>query len=444
MGELVGQRKDGALFDVQVGASMVMDATGQPIRMLASFADITERKQTEQLLTVQAEVLTILTSPIPVPETVERIVAALKRATGFDAVGLRFKKGDDYPFLAAVGYSDEFLRAENTLAVQYPDGGLCRNDDGSVNLECTCGLVLGGNTDPASPLFTPGGSAWTNDSLPLLDLPPGEDPRLHPRNRCIHVGFQSIALVPVRAGEEILGLLHLAARRKDRFTAESMLFFEGVGVSIGVALVRKRAEEELARSAGELREQLRDAVKTIGAIVGLRDPYTSAHEQRVTALAAAIAAEMGLGDEAREGLAFAAEVHDIGKIAVPAEILSKPAALTEIEFALIKQHPEAGRELLGAIHFRQPVAEIVAQHQERLDGSGYPRGLKGEEILPEARILAVADVVEAMASHRPYRASLGLDAALAEVRDGAGTRYDAGAVAACERVFARGFVFAEL
>ena len=206
---------------------------------------------------------------------------------------------------------------------------------------------------------------------------------------------------------------------------------------------RKQAEEALARSAAQLRQQLHDTVKAMGAITGLRDPYTAAHELRVTGLAAAIAAELGLDDEAREGLAFAGEVHDIGKIGVPAEILSKPAALTEMEFALIKQHSEAGRELLGAIHFRQPVAEIVAQHHERLDGSGYPRGLKGDEIMLEARILAVADVVEAMASHRPYRPALGLDAALAEVRSGAGTRYDADAVAACERVFERGFVFTE-
>ena len=136
-------------------------------------------------------------------------------------------------------------------------------------------------------------------------------------------------------------------------------------------------------------------------------------------------------------------MHDVGKIGVPAEILSKPAGLSEMEHALIKQHPQAGRELLAAIRFRQPVAEIVGQHQERLDGSGYPAGLKGDEIMLEARILAVADVVEAMASHRPYRASLGLEAALAEVHAGAGRRYDAAAVAACESVFGEGFAFAE-
>ena len=206
---------------------------------------------------------------------------------------------------------------------------------------------------------------------------------------------------------------------------------------------RRQAEEALARSSAQLREQLLDTVKAMGAIISLRDPYTAAHERRVTELATAIALELGLGEEAREGLAFAGEVHDIGKVGVPAEILSKPAALSDLEFSLIKQHPQAGRELLRAIRFRQPVAEIVGQHHERLDGSGYPEGLKGEEILPEARILAVADVVEAMASHRPYRPSLGLEAALAEVHAGAGRRYDAAAVAACERVFAQGFAFSE-
>ncbi|GEM_PF-3080273 len=202
---------------------------------------------------------------------------------------------------------------------------------------------------------------------------------------------------------------------------------------------RKQAEA-LALSAAQLREQLHETVRAMGAIVGLRDPYTAAHERRVTVLAAAIAVELGLDEEAREGLAFAGEVHDIGKIAVPAEILSKPGALNVEEFALIKRHPEVGLELLGAIHFRQPVAEIVGQHHERMDGSGYPEGLKGDEIMLEARIIAVADVVEAMASHRPYRQTLGIDAALAEVRGGAGTRYDAEVVAACERVIAAGFV----
>ena len=442
-GEYRGLRADGSSVAIEVNGELLRDANEQPTGMVFVVRDVTARKRTEQLLSAQAEILTILTAATPVSQTADGIVAALKRATGFDAVGLRLQEGEDYPFAAALGYSAELLQAENSLAARYPDGGLCRDEDGAVSLECTCGLVLGGRTDPADPLFTPEGSAFTNDALSLLGLPPEEDPRLHPRNRCIHAGFRSLALVPIRAAEEIIGLLHLADRRTDRFTAESLRFFEGIGVSIGVALLRRRGQEALARSAHELHEQLHDMVKTMGAIVGLRDPYTAAHERRVTELATAIALELGLDEEAREGLAFAGEVHDIGKVGVPAEILSKPAALSDLEFSLIKQHPQAGRELLRAIRFRQPVAEIVGQHHERLDGSGYPEGLKGEEILPEARILAVADVVEAMASHRPYRPSLGLEAALAEVHAGAGRRYDAAAVAACERVFAQGFAFSE-
>ena len=233
------------------------DADGDVNGILSYLRDVTTRKQTERLLSVPSEILAIIASPAPVPQAAEGIVAALKKATGFDAVGLRLQEGDDYPFVSAVGYSEEFLQAENTLAARYPDGGLCRDADGAVSLECTCGLVVTGKADPENPLFTTGGSAWINDALPLLELPPEDDPRLNPRNRCIHVGFLSIALIPLRAGDEILGLLHLADRRTDRFTPESIRFFEGIGASIGVALLGKRAEEALHESERQLDEAYR-------------------------------------------------------------------------------------------------------------------------------------------------------------------------------------------
>ena len=223
---------------------------GTILATVSSGEDVTARKHTERLLVVPAEILGIVAAPTPVKETVDGIVEALKRATGFDAVGLRLQEAEDYPFVGAVGYSDEFLQAENSLAERYPDGGLCRDADGSISLECTCGLVVTGKTDPSSPLFTAGGSAWTNDSLPFLDVPPEDDPRLNPRNRCIHVGFRSLALVPLRAGDEILGLLHLADRRTDRFTPESVAFFEGLGAGIGLALSRKSAEADLRVAQG--------------------------------------------------------------------------------------------------------------------------------------------------------------------------------------------------
>ena len=152
---------------------------------------------------------------------------------------------------------------------------------------------------------------------------------------------------------------------------------------------------------------------------------------------------IGLGEAPTEGLRLAGLVHDVGKLTVPAEILNKPSLLTPVEFELIKGHSAAGYEILASIDFDYPIADIVVQHHERMDGSGYPAGLGGNDILPEARILAVADVVEAMASHRPYRPALGIEAALAEIRAGAGTRYDSPAVDACERLFASGFAFEE-
>ena len=248
--------KDGSVVWVDISSSLRRDGSGEPLYFMSTMLDVTERKRTERLLSVPSEILEMIAASTTVTETVEGIVAVLKRATGFDAVGLRLQEGEDYPFIGAQGYSNEFLEAENTLAMRDPDGGLCRDAGGAVSLECTCGLVITGRTDPADPLFTPGGSAWTNDSLPILDVPPEKDPRLHPRNRCIHVGFQSIALTPLRAGEEILGLLHLADRRTDRFTPESIAFFEGLGASIGVALLNKRAEAEIRRLNAELAERV--------------------------------------------------------------------------------------------------------------------------------------------------------------------------------------------
>jgi response regulator RpfG family c-di-GMP phosphodiesterase len=203
------------------------------------------------------------------------------------------------------------------------------------------------------------------------------------------------------------------------------------------------SNEELRHRAEQLRRAVEGAVLAMSRMVESRDPYTAGHERRVAELAAAIALEMGMEGERLDALRLAATIHDIGKIAVPAEILAKPGSLSEIEFSLIKAHPATGFETLADIEFGGPVAELVLQHHERLDGTGYPRGLQGDEILPEARILAVADVVEAMSSHRPYRAALGMEAALAEVREHAGVKYDADVVAACQRlVEERGFQFA--
>jgi PAS domain S-box-containing protein/putative nucleotidyltransferase with HDIG domain len=199
---------------------------------------------------------------------------------------------------------------------------------------------------------------------------------------------------------------------------------------------RKNALEALKKSRDDLRTSLEETVKSLALAAEKRDPYTAGHQMRVDMLACAIAREMGLQEIKIEGLHFAALLHDIGKISLPSEYLAKPARLTVQERAIIRCHTEIGYEILKNIPFPWPVAEIVYQHHEHLDGSGYPRGLVDKEILLEAKILTVADVVEAMSSHRPYRPSLGLDTAQDEIRSGRGVLYHAESVDACLRLIA--------
>jgi HD-GYP domain-containing protein (c-di-GMP phosphodiesterase class II) len=167
----------------------------------------------------------------------------------------------------------------------------------------------------------------------------------------------------------------------------------------------------------------------------MRDPYTAGHHRRSADLARAIGREMGLPEDQVEGLRLAGTIHDVGKIGIPADILSKPTRLSEIEFSLIQSHSQIGYDILAGIEFAWPIAKIVNQHHERMDGSGYPQGLKNGDILLESRILAVADVIEAMASHRPYRPSLGIEAALKEIEDKKGVLYDPAVVTACLALF---------
>ena len=190
-----------------------------------------------------------------------------------------------------------------------------------------------------------------------------------------------------------------------------------------------------------LNNSLEGIIHTVAKTVEARDPYTAGHQHRVSALSAAIAREMGLTDNQIKGIKMAGIIHDLGKINVPAEILSKPGKITTLEFELIKTHPQIGYELLKGIEFPWPIACIVLQHHEKMDGSGYPQGLKGDEIMLEARILSVADTVEAMASHRPYRSALGIDKAIAQIKQDSGMLFDANVVDACMNIFAKGFAF---
>lgn len=205
---------------------------------------------------------------------------------------------------------------------------------------------------------------------------------------------------------------------------------------------RKKVEQELKTSYKKLKKILNGTINALASTTEKRDPYTAGHQQRVTQLACVIAREMGFSEERIEGMRMACMVHDIGKIYVAAEILNKPVRLTDIEMALIKTHCQIGYEILKTIEFPLPIAEIVLQHHERMDGSGYPQGLKGKDILHEAKILAVVDVVEAMSSHRPYRSSFGVDLALNEIKENRGKLYDPEIVDVCLKLFTeKGFKF---
>jgi PAS domain S-box-containing protein/putative nucleotidyltransferase with HDIG domain len=248
-------------------------------------------------------------------------------------------------------------------------------------------------------------------------------------------GYLSSLTLPLTGPAGVFGALMIDAGERDAFGANELELLSEMASDLSYGIMALRTVAAHAEGLHRLELSMEGTIHALAGMVETRDPYTAGHQRRVTALAVAIAREMDLSDHAVRGLELAATIHDIGKINVPAEILAKPGKLTPIEFELIKTHPETGHEILKDVQFPWPVAEIIRQHHERSDGSGYPRGLRSEQILPEAKILAVADVAEAMSSHRPYRPGKGVGAALEEIARGRGTVFDAAVVDACLRLF---------
>jgi PAS domain S-box-containing protein/putative nucleotidyltransferase with HDIG domain len=217
-----------------------------------------------------------------------------------------------------------------------------------------------------------------------------------------------------------------------RYESGAIQFFDGILENI---TEQKQARQQIQQSLERLQKTIKEIIQAMAYIGEVRDPYTAGHQRRVAQLSDKIARTMGLADEKHEGLTMAAFVHDIGKIIVPSDILSKPGKLTKPEFDMLKDHTRIGYEILKNIEFPWPIANIVLQHHERMNGSGYPSNLSGDQIIIEARILAVADVVEAMSSHRPYRPALGIDKALEEIDQNSGILYDTNVVNACIKLF---------
>jgi PAS domain S-box-containing protein/putative nucleotidyltransferase with HDIG domain len=263
---------------------------------------------------------------------------------------------------------------------------------------------------------------------------------LHPEN------VEAVKAEMERAAQTLMpGSIITCNRRFDDsyvwIEAFYKLLFDGDGNPAGAVLSgrdishQKQAELDLQLGLDKLRQALQAITMALSSALEKRDPSTAGHQRRVAGLACAIAREMGLPGDRIEGIRIIAVLHDIGKIYVPSEILSKPGKLNKIEFEIVKTHSQVGYDILKTIDFPWPVAQSVLQHHERLDGSGYPAGIAGEDACLEARIIAIADVVEAMASHRPYRPAVGIDRALEEIVAGKGTLYDPQAVEACVNLF---------
>jgi PAS domain S-box-containing protein/putative nucleotidyltransferase with HDIG domain len=258
------------------------------------------------------------------------------------------------------------------------------------------------------------------------------DPRMKPwHGRANACGFAAAASFPLLNRGTVFGTFNIYAGTTDAFTESGLNLLNELAADLAFGIVAQR--DRVARRDGvrRLRRAMQDTVEALANTVELRDPYTAGHQRRVAQLSAAIARSLGLPADDILGIYVAALVHDIGKVRVPAEILSKPGKLTKLERMMLQEHAQNGYEIIRHVDFPWPVAEMVLQHHERLDGSGYPKGLKAEAILPGAKILAVADVVEAITAHRPYREALGIEVAIREIERGKGTLFDAAAVDAC-------------
>lgn len=254
-------------------------------------------------------------------------------------------------------------------------------------------------------------------------------------DRAIEFGYNSSISVPIICDSNIFGAINVCSDDEYAFDKMEVALLEMLADDIGNGLSIIYLSKERDKAQSDLRKSLFSTIHAVAATLEKRDPYTAGHQERVSDLAFTIASSMDFDNERLEWLRLGASIHDIGKISAPAEILNKPGRLSSAEFEIIKSHPQVGYDIMSDVSFQYPVKEIILQHHERLDGSGYPHCLKENDITLEAKIVAVADVVEAMASHRPYRPALGIDAALAEIDRGRGSAYERNAVDICVSLF---------
>ncbi len=416
---------DGTSGYIAVRFFIVKDDEGRTVRTFGVNQDITERKQNENVLRRVNRALRMLSSADAV------LVHATDEQKLLDDMCKVIVEDGGFP-LAWIGF------AENDIGKSVRPAACAGTEFNYLQqLEISWADVDRGRGPTGTAIRT--GSVQINRDF-------GSNPSVKPwRSASFAHGLTSSISLPLGQTAKLFGALTIYARETDAFNADEIdLLKELAGrLSYGIAALRDRRGRETA--VERLQRSLSATVTALASTVESRDPYTAGHQHRVSLLAGAIAREMGVADHDIQGIFFASVIHDIGKIRVPSDILNKPGKLTPVEFELIKSHVEAGYDIVKAIDFPWPVGEMILQHHERLDGSGYPNGLKADAILLGAKILAIADVVEAMMSHRPYRAALGLDTALAEIENGKGRLFDPAAVDACVALFRqRGFNFQDV
>ncbi len=491
-------RKDGSRFKGELNASVVKDAQGKPKAFIATVRDITERKKSEEALKESEEKYrAIFESFHDVYYRTDRegrvtiISPSVKTQAGYDPEDVIGHFVTDFYVipeerkafteeLKKCGYINDYeikLRGKDGRVIDvsvsskiifgkdgYPEGveGVLRDiterkktekalRESEEKYRCMVEHSLQGIVIVQDFRIVYSNSAFAKISgytaEELLALSPEEVKELvHPDDRNLVWGRMKKRL----QGEEVPSRYEFRAIKKDgtviwlqmvasRIEYRGKLAVQGAFLDI---TDRIRAEEEINQSYIRLRKIFDEMVNALASAVEMRDPFTAGHQQRVAKLASAIAEALNLTEEQNEGIRTAGLIHDIGKIYVPAEILSKPIPLTDAEKSLVQNHAQVGHDILKGIEFPWPVAEIVLQHHERMLGSGYPQGLSGEDILLEARILGVADVVETMYSHRPYRAAFGLDKALREISQNRSILYDPKVVDVCLDLFMnKGFKF---
>lgn len=417
--DTVLQRKDGSRVPVEVRLDLFSPSQGEKL-VIAVARDITERKQAEAALRKVNRTLRTLSAGNMT------LIHATDEAQLLRDVCRAITDVGGYP-LAWVGFLDEG-------GAMVPRAQSGSDDTYLKTLAAIC--------DPGDDKSCPCRQATAQGELHIVrDMASGCGEEKW-RQEAVKRGFASYLVLPLKAAEKVFGALCIYSVEKNGFDEEEvrLLTEMAADLSFGITALHTRAERDRSEEASrrylaQLQKTLEQAVGAIALTIEKRDPYTAGHQRRTALLAVAIAKELGLRAHQVEGLYFGGLVHDIGKINVPVEILNRPGRISSLEYQIIKSHPEVGYEIMKDIEFPWPVAQLIRQHHERLDGSGYPLGLKDDAILLESRILAVADVVEAIASHRPYRPGLGIDTALEEIETYRGTRFDPKVVDACTRLF---------